>query len=124
MTNKTPVGTYRGPGRFEANFFRERLLDLMAADLGLDPGRGAAKNLLTPAEMPYGLGQLVPYEARERVRQRRLRVGARAARSQASDYPRLAALNGSWSTAGYTASASAASSSRAAPARRRRRASS
>ena len=21
MTNKTPVGTYRGPGRFEANFF-------------------------------------------------------------------------------------------------------
>ena len=27
MTSKTPVGTLRGPGRFEANFFRERLID-------------------------------------------------------------------------------------------------
>jgi carbon-monoxide dehydrogenase large subunit len=27
MTNKTPTGTYRAPGRVEANFFRERLLD-------------------------------------------------------------------------------------------------
>ena len=31
MTNKTPVGTYRGPGRFEADFFRERLFDIAAA---------------------------------------------------------------------------------------------
>ena len=31
MTNKTPVGTYRGPGRFEADFFRERLIDMVAA---------------------------------------------------------------------------------------------
>ena len=37
VTNKTPTATYRGPGRFEANFFRERLIDLMAADLALDP---------------------------------------------------------------------------------------
>ena len=36
MTNKTPVGTYRGPGRFEANFFLERMLDMVAADLGID----------------------------------------------------------------------------------------
>ena len=34
MTNKTPVGTYRGPGRFEADFFRERLFDMVARDLG------------------------------------------------------------------------------------------
>src|SRR5262245_19348443 len=33
MTNKTPVGTYRGPGRFETDFFRERLLDMAAKDL-------------------------------------------------------------------------------------------
>ena len=63
LTNKTPVATYRGPGRFEANFFRERLLDLMAADLGLDPVALRRKNLLTPAELPYALGRLVPYEA-------------------------------------------------------------
>src|SRR6266849_2617991 len=30
MTNKTPSGTYRGPGRFEADFFRERLFDIAA----------------------------------------------------------------------------------------------
>src|SRR6516225_3055589 len=32
LTNKTPVGTYRGPGRFEGDFFRERLLDIVARD--------------------------------------------------------------------------------------------
>src|SRR6201987_4462368 len=30
LTNKTPVGTYCGPGRFEADFFRERLFDIVA----------------------------------------------------------------------------------------------
>ena len=30
LTTKTPVGTYRGPGRFEADFFRERLFDMAA----------------------------------------------------------------------------------------------
>ena len=28
LTNKTPVGTYRSPGRYEANFVRERLMDI------------------------------------------------------------------------------------------------
>jgi len=63
VTNKTPTGTYRGPGRFEANFFRERLLDMMAADLGLDPAEVRLRNLLTPAELPWPIGTLVPYEA-------------------------------------------------------------
>src|SRR5271165_2366627 len=36
LTNKTPVGTYRGPGRFETDFFRERLFDIVAKDLGVD----------------------------------------------------------------------------------------
>src|SRR5437763_16452678 len=63
LTNKTPVGTYRGPGRFEADFFRERLLDLMASDLGLDPAEARRKNLITPAELPWPVGLLVPHEA-------------------------------------------------------------
>ena len=41
MTNKTPVGTYRGPGRFEGDFFRERLIDIAARELGIDRGRNA-----------------------------------------------------------------------------------
>ena len=60
VTNKTPVGTMRGPGRFEANFCRERLLDMMADDLNIDPAELRLKNLMGPAELPYRIGELVP----------------------------------------------------------------
>ena len=60
MTNKTPVGTFRGPGRFEANFCRERILDLMADDLDLDPAELRRRNLMTPEDLPYRIGELVP----------------------------------------------------------------
>jgi len=62
MTSKTPVGTYRAPGRFEANFFRERLIDMAARDLKIDPIEFRRKNLIATAEMPYSIGKLVPYE--------------------------------------------------------------
>jgi len=62
VTNKTPVGTLRAPGRFEANFFRERMLDLVARDLGLDPMEFRRKNLISEAELPFASGKLVPYE--------------------------------------------------------------
>jgi len=55
MTNKTPSGTYRGPGRFEADFCRERLIDMAAADLGLDRVEFRRRNLIAEAEMPYPL---------------------------------------------------------------------
>jgi carbon-monoxide dehydrogenase large subunit len=60
ITNKTPVGTYRGPGRFEAGFCRERIIDMMATDLGIDPADARLKNLFTPEELPYAIGELVP----------------------------------------------------------------
>jgi aerobic carbon-monoxide dehydrogenase large subunit len=63
MTSKTPVGTFRAPGRFEANFFRERLFDLVARDLGLDAMDFRRKNLISEAELPFAAGKLVPYEA-------------------------------------------------------------
>src|SRR6195256_4529765 len=62
MTSKTPVGTLRAPGRFEANFFRERLLDIVARDLELDPMDFRRKNLIAEAELPFATGKLVPYE--------------------------------------------------------------
>ena len=37
LTNKTGVGTYRAPGRFETNFVRERLIEMAAKELGMDP---------------------------------------------------------------------------------------
>ncbi len=60
MTNKTPVGTYRGPGRIEANFFRERMLDMLADELAMDPATLRLKNLIGEAEMPFDTGDLLP----------------------------------------------------------------
>lgn len=62
LSNKTPSGTYRGPGRVEANFFRERLIDMAAADLKIDPVEMRRRNFVTPQEMPYDIGQLVTYD--------------------------------------------------------------
>ncbi|MGA8612383.1 MAG: xanthine dehydrogenase family protein molybdopterin-binding subunit [Xanthobacteraceae bacterium] len=55
VTNKTPVGTYRGPGRFESDFCRERLFDMVAADLGVDRVEFRRRNLIREQEMPYSL---------------------------------------------------------------------
>jgi aerobic carbon-monoxide dehydrogenase large subunit len=60
VTNKTPMGTFRGPGRFEGAFFCERLLDLAARDLGLDRLAIRRRNLLTASEMPYRIAPIVP----------------------------------------------------------------
>jgi aerobic carbon-monoxide dehydrogenase large subunit len=53
LTNKTPGGTYRAPGRYETTFARERLMDAVAARLGLDPIEVRRRNLIAAAEMPY-----------------------------------------------------------------------
>ena len=53
LTNKTPCGTYRAPGRFEGSFVRERLLDAIAARLGLDPVAVRQANFIAPASMPF-----------------------------------------------------------------------
>ena len=65
MTNKTPVGTYRGPGRFEANFFLERLLDMVAEDLGIDRVEFRRRNLVTQAEQPYPIAHVQPTDAKD-----------------------------------------------------------
>ncbi|MGO8888327.1 MAG: xanthine dehydrogenase family protein molybdopterin-binding subunit [Streptosporangiaceae bacterium] len=53
LTNKTPCGTYRAPGRFEGTAAREHLLDVAATRLGIDPIELRRRNLLTPREMPH-----------------------------------------------------------------------
>ena len=60
VTNKTPMGTYRAPGRFEADFFRERLFDMVAKDLGLDRVEFRRRNLISESEMPYPLAKVMP----------------------------------------------------------------
>lgn len=56
LTNKTPTGTYRGPGRFEGTFVRERLMDSIAAALHLDPLVVRQRNLLQSTQFPYSNG--------------------------------------------------------------------
>jgi carbon-monoxide dehydrogenase large subunit len=63
MTNKTPSGTYRGPGRFETDFFRERLIDIVAKDLKIDRVDIRRKNLVADAQMPYPLASMAPYDS-------------------------------------------------------------
>ena len=56
LTNKTPCGTYRAPGRFETSFVRERLLDAIAAKVGVDKVDIRRRNLIGKSAMPYALG--------------------------------------------------------------------
>lgn len=44
-TNKAPLGPYRGAGRPEAAFFIERMIDLYADEIGMDPVEVRLKNL-------------------------------------------------------------------------------
>ncbi len=65
LTNKTPVGTYRGPGRFETDFFRERLFDMVTQDLGLDRVAFRRRNLVSKQEMPYQIATITPFESKD-----------------------------------------------------------
>lgn len=60
VTNKTPSGVYRGPGRFESSFFFERMLDIVANDLGVDRIELRRRNLILRSEMPYPLAVAEP----------------------------------------------------------------
>ncbi|PZQ48223.1 MAG: xanthine dehydrogenase [Rhodovulum sulfidophilum] len=56
LTNKTPSGTYRAPGRYESTFARERLIDTIAARVGVDRFEIRRRNLLPEAAMPHDRG--------------------------------------------------------------------
>lgn len=56
LTNKTPCGTYRAPGRYESTFVRERLIDAIAATVGVDKAEIRRRNLIDKSAMPYALG--------------------------------------------------------------------
>ncbi|MCS7312288.1 MAG: glyceraldehyde dehydrogenase subunit alpha [Acidobacteria bacterium] len=53
LTNTTPVDAYRGAGRPEATYYVERLVDLVAAELGMDPVEIRRKNFIPKDAFPY-----------------------------------------------------------------------
>ncbi|MEZ4671879.1 MAG: molybdopterin cofactor-binding domain-containing protein [Anaerolineae bacterium] len=52
-TNTTPISAYRGAGRPEAAYYIERMVDLAAHELGLDPVVVRRKNFIQPHQFPY-----------------------------------------------------------------------
>jgi carbon-monoxide dehydrogenase large subunit len=52
-TNNTQIAAYRGAGRPEATQLLERVMDIAAVELGIDPVEIRRKNLLTPEMFPY-----------------------------------------------------------------------
>jgi CO/xanthine dehydrogenase Mo-binding subunit len=68
LTNKTPAGTYRSPGRYEGTFVRERAVDAVASRLGLDSIEVRRVNLIPEERIPFergmaALGTEVTYDS-------------------------------------------------------------
>src|SRR5262245_33861185 len=64
-TNKVPNAPYRGAGRPEAAFAMERVIDLAARELDLEPADVRLRNMVRADEMPYRAG--LPYRDGEPI---------------------------------------------------------
>jgi carbon-monoxide dehydrogenase large subunit len=53
FTNTTHLNPYRGAGRPEGNYYMERVIDVAAAEMGVDRVELRRRNLIRPSEMPY-----------------------------------------------------------------------
>jgi carbon-monoxide dehydrogenase large subunit len=62
FTNTNPVRPYRGNGRPEAAFVIERMVDLAAAELGIDPAELRRRNYIAPSAMPFKTGLTFTYD--------------------------------------------------------------
>lgn len=65
FTNTAPVSAYRGAGRAEGIYVTERLLDVAAGDLGMDPAEVRRKNLIQPDEFPFETSVALVYDSGE-----------------------------------------------------------
>jgi carbon-monoxide dehydrogenase large subunit len=53
VTNTTPVGAYRGAGRPDIAYVVESLVNLAAAEIGMDPAELRRRNFIPPSAFPY-----------------------------------------------------------------------
>lgn len=53
FTNTVAVAAYRGAGRPEAIYYMERMIELVAAELGMDSADVRRKNYIKPEQFPY-----------------------------------------------------------------------
>jgi len=64
-TNTNPMRAYRGNGRPEAGYVIERMVDLAAAQLGVDPVELRRRNMIPPEAMPFKSGLTFTYDCGE-----------------------------------------------------------
>jgi aerobic carbon-monoxide dehydrogenase large subunit len=64
-TNANPMRAYRGNGRPEAAYVIERMVDLAAAELGIDPIELRRRNMIPPDAMPFKSGLTFTYDCGE-----------------------------------------------------------
>jgi carbon-monoxide dehydrogenase large subunit len=62
-TNTTPVEAYRGAGRPEATFMLERMMDLLADRIGVDPVEVRRRNLIPPFENGHNVVTGLTYDS-------------------------------------------------------------
>ncbi len=65
FTHTNPVRPYRGNGRPEAAYVIERLVDLAADELGVDPAELRRRNYIPPEAMPFKTGLTFTYDSGE-----------------------------------------------------------
>jgi carbon-monoxide dehydrogenase large subunit len=63
FTNTTPVEAYRGAGRPEATFLLERMIDLLAAELKMDPVEIRRRNLIPKFENGHNVAMGLNYDS-------------------------------------------------------------
>ena len=63
MTNTVPVDAYRGAGRPEATYLLERIVDVAAHELNMDPAELRRKNFIQPDEFPYQTPVALVYDS-------------------------------------------------------------
>jgi aerobic carbon-monoxide dehydrogenase large subunit len=68
VTNTTPIGAYRGAGRPEAAALVERAMDMLAAELGVDPIEVRRRNFIAPEEFPIKTQGGASYDSGEYAR--------------------------------------------------------
>ncbi len=65
FSNTNPMRPYRGNGRPEAAYVIERMVDLTAAELGMDPSELRRRNYVPPSAMPFKTGLTFTYDSGE-----------------------------------------------------------
>ena len=62
FSNTNPTRPYRGAGRPEAAYVTERIIDIAAGRLGIDPVELRRRNTISPAAMPFKTGLTFTYD--------------------------------------------------------------